>query len=211
MAVYLGPRCRQCRTESTKLFLKGERCTSDRCPVTKKRGLPGKGPRARLRKRSDYGYQLREKQKVKRMYVMLEKQFKLFFSRAEKAKGITGENLMSLLERRLDNVVYRMHFAASRKQARQLVSHGHVLVNGRRMSIPSHTLRPDDEVEVSENSKKLMVIKESLKEYSRAGVVPWLEVDPDKVWGKVRVAPQKGDIADVSGINEQLIVELYSK
>ena len=148
---------------------------------------------------------------MKRMYVMLEKQFKLVFSRAERMKGITGENLMSLLERRLDNAVYRMHFASSRKQARQLVSHGHVAVNGKKVNIPSYTLRAGDEVEIAEDSRKLVVVKESLKEYSRSGVVPWLEVDPDSATGKVRVLPQKGDITDAAGINEQLIVELYSK
>ena len=211
MGVYTGPKCRQCRTEAAKLFLKGDRCASGKCPIVKKKGMPGKAPRARMRKRSDYGVQLREKQKVKRMYVMLEKQFKLVFSRAERMKGITGENLMSLLERRLDNAVYRMHFASSRKQARQLVSHGHVAVNGKKVNIPSYTLRAGDEVEIAENSRKLLVVKESLKEYSRSGVAPWLEVDPDRATGKVRVLPQKGDITDAAGINEQLIVELYSK
>lgn len=211
MAVYLGSRCRRCRAEGLKLFLKGERCNSDRCAIVKKKGAPGAGPRARMRKRSDYGIQLREKQKVKRKYMMMEKQFHILFRRAEKMHGITGENLLSLLERRLDNVVYRMHFASSLKQARQVVLHGHVMVNGRKTNIPSYSVKEDDEIEISENSKKLMIVKESLKEYSRVGVAQWLEVDPDRVWGKIRALPQKHDIQDVTNINEQLIVELYSK
>lgn len=211
MGRYTGPQCRLCRAEQTKLFLKGERCNSDRCPITKRRGKPGRNLRARQKKLSDYGIQLREKQKVKRMYGMMEKQFRLFFTKAADQKGITGETLISMLERRLDNMVYRMHFASSRKQGRQLVAHGHVRVNGRRVTIPSYLVREGDEIEVQEKSKKLTAIKDSLKEYSRSGVVPWLEVDPDKVWGKVNGIPRRADVTDLAEVQEQLIVELYSK
>lgn len=211
MGRYTGPQCRLCRAEQTKLFLKGERCKTDKCPITKRRGKPGKNLRARQKKLSDYGVQLREKQKLKRMYGMLEKQFRLFFNKAAQQKGITGEILIAMLERRLDNMVYRMHFAGSRKQGRQLVSHGHVRVNGRRVTIPSFLVKEGDEVEVQEKSKKMTAIKDSLKEYSRSGVVPWLEVDADKVWGKVKAIPRRNDVSDLADVQEQLIVELYSK
>ena len=211
MGRYTGPQCRLCRAEGTKLFLKGERCNSDRCPITKRRGKPGRNLRSRQKKLSDYGIQLREKQKVKRMYGMMEKQFRLFFTKAATQKGITGETLISMLERRLDNMVYRMHFSSSRKQGRQLVAHGHVRVNGRRVTIPSYLVREGDEIEIQEKSKKLTAIKDSLKEYSRSGVVPWLEVDPDKIWGKVNAIPRRADVTDLAEVQEQLIVELYSK
>jgi len=145
------------------------------------------------------------------MYGMMEKQFRLFFAKAARQKGITGETLITMLERRLDNMVYRMHFAGSRKQGRQLISHGHVRVNGRRVTIPSYLVRKGDEIEVQEKSKKLTAIKDSLKEYSRSGVMPWLEVDPDKIWGKVKAIPRRSDIFDLADVQEQLIVELYSK
>jgi small subunit ribosomal protein S4 len=164
-----------------------------------------------MRKVSDFGLQLREKQKLKRMYGMLEKQFKLFFNKAARMKGVTGENLIRLLERRLDNIVYRMRFASSRKQARQLVSHGHMLVNGRKVTIPSYLVREGDKVEIREESNKLFVIKESLKEYSRSGAVPWLDVDPDNMCGIIKSIPSRNDVIDLSDIKEQLIVELYSK
>ena len=211
MGRYTGPQCRLCRAEETKLFLKGERCKTAKCPITKRRGKPGRSLRARPKKISDYGIQLREKQKVKRMYGMMEKQFRLFFDKAARQKGITGETLITMLERRLDNMVYRMHFAGSRKQGRQIVSHGHVRVNGRRVTIPSYLVREGDEIEVQEKSKKLTAIKDSLKEYSRSGVMPWLEVDPDKIWGKVKAIPRRSDIFDLADVQEQLIVELYSK
>jgi small subunit ribosomal protein S4 len=211
MARYINPNCRLCRAEKTKLFLKGERCKSDKCPINKKKGAPGKGPRARQRKVSDYGIQLREKQKLKRMYCLLEKQFKIFFDKANRMKGVTGDNLFALLERRLDNIVYRMHFSSSRKQARQVVKHGHVLVNKKKIDIPSYLVIPNDEIAIRDNSKNLMVIKEGLKEFTSTGVVPWLDVDPDKVTGVVKAVPRRTDLVDMKDINEQLIVELYSK
>jgi small subunit ribosomal protein S4 len=194
-----------------KLYLKGDRCRGPKCPVTKKKGAPGKGPRSRTKKISDYGVQLREKQKLKRMYGMLESQFRIFFGRAVARKGITGENLIQMLERRLDNVVYRMHLAPSRKSARQLVLHGHIQVNGKRASIPSLQVKENDEISVCESSTKLTAIKESLKEYSRAGIVPWLEIDPDRMAGKMRAIPRRNEVTDLADIREQLIVELYSK
>jgi len=207
----IGPQCRLCRSQGTKLYLKGDRCKGPKCPVTKKKGAPGKGPRSRTKKISDYGVQLHEKQKLKRMYGMLEDQFSLFFERANKRKGVTGENLIQMLERRLDNVVYRMHLAPSRKAARQLVLHGHIQVNGRRASVPSQQVKANDVVGVREKSTKLTAIKESLREFSRAGVVPWLEIDPDKMVGTVRAIPRRSEVTDLADIREQLIVELYSK
>jgi small subunit ribosomal protein S4 len=211
MGRYINPNCRLCRTEKTKLFLKGERCKSGKCPVSKKKGPPGKGPRARQKKVSDYGIQLREKQKLKRMYCLLEKQFKLFFDKANRMKGVTGDNLFMLLERRLDNIVYRMHFSSSRKQARQIVKHGHVLVNRKKIDIPSYLVKQSDEIAIKDKSKNLTVIKEGLKEFTSTGVVPWLDVDPDKAAGVVRSIPRRNDLVDMRDINEQLIVELYSK
>lgn len=211
MANNIGPRCRLCRTEGSKLMLKGDRCKSSKCPVSKKKGAPGRGPRSRMKKVSDYGVMLREKQKMKRTYGMQESQFRLFFQRASSAKGITGENLIQLLERRMDNIVYRLRFAPSRKSARQLVSHGHIAVNGRTVTIPSYLVKEGDEIQVRERSSKLNFIKENLKEYTRAGVVPWLELDPDAMKGKVRAIPRRNEVTDLADIKEQLIVELYSK
>lgn len=211
MARYTGPQCRLCRSEGMKLFLKGERCYSDRCPIAKKRPAPGKGLRSRQGKRSDYGLQLREKQKMKRIYCMLEKQFKITFQKALRLPGKTGENLMMLLEKRLDNAVYRMRFACSRKQARQLVGHGHVYVNGKKVTIPSYQLKVNDKVEIGEKGKKLLSVKESLKEFTRSGVAPWLEVNPDTMIGYFKAVPRRNDITDLADIKEQLIVELYSK
>lgn len=211
MARYTGPSCRLCRAEGTKLYLKGERCFSGKCPISKQASPPGKDPRFRPRKKSDYGLQLREKQRLKRMYGMLEKQFLLFFKEADRLPGKTGETLITLLERRLDNVVYRLHFSSSRKQARQIVSHGHILVNGKRVTIPSYLVREDDEIQVQEKSKKMLAIKESLKEYSKSGVSPWLEVDPDAMQGKLKAFPRKADVTELTEVDEQLIVELYSR
>jgi small subunit ribosomal protein S4 len=211
MARYTGPVCRLCRAEQKKLMLKGERCKSDKCPINKKRAAPGKDPKLRPGKRSDYGVQLREKQRLKRIYGMQEKQFSLFFERALRMPGITGENLFVLLERRLDNVVYRLRFASSRSQARQIVLHGHVRVNGKRVNIPSSLVKPEDSIEVDESSKNLVVIKDALKEFGKSGVMPWLQLDPDAMKGKFLAIPRRGDITDLADIKEQMIVELYSK
>ena len=211
MARYIGPVCRLCRTEQKKLMLKGDRCKSDKCPINRKRAAPGKDPKGRPGKRSDYGVQLREKQKLKRIYGMQEKQFSLFFERARRMPGITGENLFALLERRLDNVVYRMRFAVSRSQARQIVLHGHVKVNGKRVDIPSYLLKPEDTVEIGDTSKSMVIIKEALREFGKSGVMPWLHLDPDTMQGKFIAIPRRSDITDLSDIREQMIVELYSK
>lgn len=211
MARYTGPVCRLCRTEQKKLFLKGDRCKSDKCPINKKRPAPGKDPKGRIGKRSDYGMQLREKQKLKRIYGMQEKQFSIFFGRALRMPGVTGENLFMLLERRLDNVVYRFRFAVSRNQARQIVLHGHVMVNGKVVNIPSYLVKPNDVIEIKEASKGLTVIKEALKEFGKAGVMPWLHLDPDAMKGTFLAIPRRSDVTDLADIKEQMIVELYSK
>jgi small subunit ribosomal protein S4 len=211
MARYTGPVCRMCRVEQKKLMLKGNRCKSDKCPINRKHPAPGTDPKARAGKRSDYGMQLREKQKLKRIYGMQEKQFSLFFERALRMPGITGENLFVLLEKRLDNVVYRLRFASSRSQARQIVLHGHVLVNGKRISIPSYLVKPQDEIGIGESSKNMVIIKDALKEFGKSGVMPWLSLDPDAMTGKFLVAPRRSDITDLGDIREQMIVELYSK
>jgi small subunit ribosomal protein S4 len=200
-----------CRVEQKKLMLKGDRCKSDKCPINKKRAAPGKDPKARPGKRSDYGVQLREKQRLKRIYGMQEKQFSLFFERALRMPGITGENLFVLLERRLDNVVYRLRFASSRSQARQIVLHGHVLVNGKKVSIPSYLVKAEDEISIAEGSRGMMVIKDALKEYGKSGAMPWLSLDPDAMKGKFLAVPRRSDITDLGDIKEQMIIEYYSK
>jgi len=192
-------------------MLKGARCKSDKCAMDRKRPAPGKDPKARPGKRSDYGVQLREKQKLKKIYGMLEKQFRLFFERSARMHGITGENLFAQLERRLDNVVYRLRFASSRSQARQLVSHGHILVNGRKINIPSYLVKVNDEVSVAENSRGMTLVKDALKEFGRSGVMPWLSLDPDEMKGKFLAAPKRGEITDLGDIKEQMIIEHYSK
>ncbi|MDR2658645.1 MAG: 30S ribosomal protein S4 [Spirochaetaceae bacterium] len=211
MARYTGPVCRMCRTEQRKLMLKGDRCKSDKCAISKKRAAPGKDPKGRMAKRSDYAIQLREKQKLKRIYGMLEKQFKLFFERAQRMPGITGENLFLLLERRLDNVVYRLRFASSRSEARQIVLHGHILVNGKCINIPSYLIKTEDSIEVKDTSKNFALVKDALKEYGKSGVMPWLQLDPDALKGKVLAFPRRSDITDLSDVKEQMIVEYYSK
>jgi len=211
MARYTGPVCRLCRTEQKKLCLKGDRCNSDKCPINKKRGAPGKDPKARAGKKSEYGLQLREKQKMKRLYGMLEKQFHLTFEKAQRMGGVTGENLIRLLECRLDNVVFRMHFASSRAQARQLVSHKHFSVNGKDVNIPSYEIKPGDVIEVKEGSRKLPVILDALKEVSKSGNMPWLTVDVDAMKGSFVAHPRREEVTDLLDIKEQLVVELYSK
>jgi small subunit ribosomal protein S4 len=211
MARYIGPVCRLCRAEAKKLMLKGERCKSDKCAINQKRPAPGKDPKAREGKRSDYGVQLREKQKLKRIYGMQERQFNLFFQRALRMAGITGENLFVLLERRLDNVVYRLRFASSRSQARQIVLHGHVEVNGKKVNVPSYLVKPEDVISIREGSRNMVIIKEALKEYGKAGVMPWFQLDPDTMKGVFLASPRRSDITDLADIKEQMIVEYYSK
>ena len=211
MARYTGPVCRLCRTEQKKLFLKGDRCKSDKCPLNKKRGAPGKDPKARIGKRSEYALQLREKQKLKRTYCMLEKQFHQTFDDAHRMPGITGENLIKLLECRLDNVVFRMHFASSRNQARQLVSHGHFTVNGKKVNIPSYRIKPGDVIEVKEASKKVATILDALNEVNKSGNYPWINLDIDAQKGTFVAYPERAEVTDLADIKEQLVVELYSK
>jgi len=184
---------------------------SDKCPLNRKRAAPGKDPKARTGKRSEYGTQLREKQKIKRMYGMAEKQFHITFERALRMPGVTGENLIRLLESRLDNVTYRMHYAINRNQARQLVLHGHILVNGKKVTIPSYEVKPADVIEVRESSKKLAVVQNGLTEISKSGTMPWVSVDVDAVKGTYTQYPQRAEVTDLADIKEQLVVELYSK
>jgi small subunit ribosomal protein S4 len=192
-------------------MLKGNRCRSDKCPINRKRPAPGKDPKARPGKRSDYGIQLREKQKLRKIYGMQERQFSLFFRRGLRMPGLTGENLFALLERRLDNVVYRLRFASSRSQARQLVTHGHILVNDKRINIPSYMVKANDEISVAEKSRSMTLIKDALKEFGKSGIMPWLSLDPDAMKGKFLAVPRRSDITDLGDIKEQMIVEYYSK
>lgn len=208
MARYLEANCRLCRREGKKLFLKGDRCYTDKCSVDRRGYPPGQHGQNKT-KISNYGLQLREKQKVKRIYGLLEKQFKLTYFRADRMKGIVGENMLSLLERRLDNVVFRLGFANSRKQARQLVVHRHFLVNGRSVNIPSYTVKPNDVITVAEKSKENPVIKEALEAVVRRVIPTWLELDRDNMKGVVKSLPIRSEIE--YPIQEHLIVELYSK
>ena len=191
-----------------KLFLKGDRCYSDKCAVERRNFPPGQHTRPRF-KVSDYGTQLREKQKVKRMYGLQEKQFRLQFSKAERQQGITGTNLLVLLERRLDNIVYRFGFASSRQQARQLVTHRHFMVNGKSLNIPSYLIKVGDQVTLKEKSREVPLISESLETVARRGIPQWLELDRDNFTGNVMAFPVREDLT--MPIEEQLIVELYSK
>lgn len=208
MARYTGSVCRLCRRENLKLFLKGERCYTDKCAIERRNYPPGQHGQARP-KFSEYSIQLREKQKVKRMYGLLEKQFRRTFALAEKTKGITGEALLALLERRLDNVAYRLGFASSRAEGRMLVRHGHILVNGRRVTIPSYFVRAGDVVSVKEQSRQMGKVLSSLEGVQRRGVPEWAEVDREAFSGRIKVLPTRSEIT--SPINEKLIVELYSK
>lgn len=174
-------------------------------------GLPGKDPRARVRKQTDYGIMLREKQRLKRLYGMLEKQFFLTFKAASRMPGKTGENLIQLLERRLDNIVYRMHFASSRAQAAQLVNHGHIFVNGKRVDIPSFRIKPGDVVTPSPRAAKMPLLKDNLGELSKNGTVPWISLDIDAMKGQFNAVPQRSEVKELENINEQLVVELYSR
>jgi small subunit ribosomal protein S4 len=208
MARYTGSVCRLCRREGQKLFLKGDRCYSEKCAVDKRAYPPGQHGQGRPRF-SDYGVQLREKQKVKRMYGLLERQFEGTLLRATRMKGRTGENLLALLERRLDNVVFRMGFATSRAEARQLVRHGHFLVNGRKTTIPSQLLRPGAKVAVRERSRGVTRIMGALEALEGRSVPQWLEIDKERFEGTVKQVPAREDIT--LPIEEQLIVELYSR
>jgi len=208
LARYTESVCRLCRRENLKLFLKGDRCYSDKCAFERRSYPPGQHGQGRS-KFSDYGLQLREKQKVKRMYGMLERQFRNYFHKAERQKGVTGTNLLILLERRLDNVVYRLGFANSRSQARQLVRHNHMLVNGRRVNIPSYLVKVGDIVEVKEKSRAMVPIVEAMEAVARRGVPQWLELDKDTFKGTVKSFPSREELT--MPIQEQLIVELYSK
>jgi small subunit ribosomal protein S4 len=208
MARYTGPVCRLCRREGEKLFLKGDRCFSNKCAIERREGLPG--VHAKLRGSfSEFKQQLREKQKVKRMYGLLEKQFRSFFDRSERQKGVTGENLLRMLEARLDNMVYRSGFASSRKEGRQLVTHGHFLVNGKRVNIPSYIVRPGDTITLIEKSRRNARISESLISLETRKVPDWLELDKENMQVKVRSLPVRSQLTHP--MREQLIVELYSK
>ncbi|MBI2605227.1 MAG: 30S ribosomal protein S4 [Deltaproteobacteria bacterium] len=208
MARYRESVCRLCRRENQKLFLKGDRCFSDKCSFERRGYPPGQHGQGRI-KFSEFGLQLREKQKIKRMYGLVEKQFRLTFERAERMRGVTGSNLVSLLERRLDNVAYRLGFANSRAEARQLVLHNHVLVNGRSVNIPAYTIRKGDALEVREKSRKLLRVQAALEGLKRREVPQWLEVEPAQFKGQVRDLPSRDDVT--AQMEERLIVELYSK
>lgn len=209
MSRYTGAVCRQCRREGLKLFLKGDRCYSDKCSFERRSYPPGQHGQARVRKISDYAIQLREKQKVRRIYGMLEGQFERYFEQAERAKGITGENLLACLERRLDNAIFRLGFASSRNQARQLVKHNHVVVNGRKVNIPSFLISLGDEITIREKSRAIEAINDSLEAVARRGVPSWLELDAANYKGTVKAMPAREEIT--MPIQENLIVELYSK
>jgi small subunit ribosomal protein S4 len=208
LARYTGPQCRLCRRETEKLFLKGDRCFTEKCAVERRQYPPGQHGQRRG-KLSDYGVQLREKQKVRNSYGVLEKQFRKYFEKAERKTGVTGEVLLQLLETRMDNVVYRMGFAPNRNSARQLVRHGHFLVNGRDVSIPSFHVRTGDVIEVRAASRDLDMIKDSIARAEQRGIPSWVEMDFQNFKGKVLQVPTREDIQLTA--QEQLIVELYSK
>lgn len=208
MARYTGAVCRLCRREGSKLFLKGDRCYTDKCAFARREYAPGEAGRKRV-KESEYRLQLREKQKTKRIYGLLEKQFHHYYEMASRQQGVTGENLLRILESRLDNVVYRLGFAKSRAEARQQVRHGHIQVNGHRVDIPSFRVRPGDLVAVAPKAREMLVIKSALISNERVQVPAWLEVDIEKLQGSVLSLPERDQID--ADIREQLIVELYSK
>ncbi len=209
MARYNGPVCRLCRREGMKLFLKGERCYMDKCAIEKRNVPPGQQGKTRKAKLMGYGLQLREKQKVKRTYGVLENQFRRYFESADRQRGITGETLLQLLERRFDNVIYRLGLATSRPQARQLVRHGHFFVNERKVTIPSYSLGVGDTVTVHKNSAKKVSIQHAIEEVKGRGIPDWLTFDGEKLSGKVSSLPTREQIN--LAVQEQLIVELYSK
>ena len=206
MARETGPQCKQCRREGQKLFLKGERCMTEKCGVERRSYPPGEHGRGRVRA-SEYRQQLREKQKARRFYGLLEKQFRGYYDKASRQEGVTGENLLRILERRLDNVLVRLGFAASRRQARQMINHGHWWINGRRVDIASYQVRPDDLITIKPNSGVADVVRQATE--LTAAVPPWLQADHDSLTAKVLRLPERGEIT--TPVQEQLIVELYSK
>ena len=209
MARNIGAACRRCRRENLKLYLKGDRCYSDKCSFERRAFGPGQHGQSRFKKQSDYAIQLREKQKVKSMYGMLESQFRLYFKKADSQRGVTGENLLILLERRLDNTIFRIGFASSRNQARQIVRHNHILVNGKKVNIPSFQVSVDDVISLKEKSRANAAIKENLEAVVRRGVPSWLELDKDNFKATVKALPNREELT--MPMQEQLIVELYSK
>jgi len=209
LARYTDSSCRLCRREGLKLFFKGDRCYSEKCSFERRDYVPGDHGQAHKKQRSDYGVQLREKQKLKRMYGLLEKQFRGCFAKADQQKGITGVNLLVLLERRLDNMIFRMGFANSRVEARQLISHGHFLVNDKPVNIPSYLLKAGDGVSVKEGSRKITRIMGAIETVARRGVPHWLELDRDNYKASIKMLPVREDLT--MPVQEQLVVELYSK
>ncbi len=209
MARYTGSSCRQCRRENLKLFLKGDRCYGDKCAFERRPYAPGQHGQRRAGKFSDYQIQLREKQKVKRIYGVLEKQFRRYYYRAEKQKGITGTNLLILLECRLDNIIYRMGFAASRDQARQLIRHSHFMVGNRKVNIPSYQVKVGDLIQIRERSRKVAAILEAMETVVRRGIPSWIELDKENFRGTLSSLPNREDLT--MPIQENLIIELYSK
>ena len=209
MARYTGPACRLCRREGTKLFLKGNRCYTEKCAVDKRHTVPGQHGQARMKKPSEYGMQLREKQKVRRTYGVLESQFKKYYDMAVNMRGVTGDNMLQILERRLDNVVYRLGFGESRPMARQLVAHGHVTVDGKKVDIASYIVTPGQVISVRDNARQFASIKQLREEGSAKPIPQWLELDAENLTGKVVMLPKREDI-DFS-VEEHLIVEFYSR
>jgi small subunit ribosomal protein S4 len=210
LARYRGPVCRLCRREGMKLFLKGERCHSEKCAIERRNFVPGQHGKDRKAKLVGYGLQLREKQKVRRIYGVLETQFRNTFEKAAHMKGITGENLLASLERRLDSVLYRMGLATSRSQGRQIVRHGHILVNGKKVDIPSYVVRPGEEISVREKSKTNVAILSAREATAHAPSPSWMDVDRENFKGRINSNPRRDELTQIP-ITEQLIVELYSK
>jgi len=209
LARNLDPKCRQCRREGEKLFLKAEKCFTEKCAIEKRNSPPGQHGQRRSSRLSDYGVQLREKQKLRRIYGVLEKQFRSYYAEADRKKGITGENLLQMLESRLDNVAYKMGLGGSRTEARQIVRHNSILVNGKRVNIPSYQVQPGDSISVADQSKDQLRIKSALEAADERGLPEWLEVDVKKLTGIFKNRPERDDLP--STINESLVVELYSK
>ncbi|SFM33774.1 30S ribosomal protein S4 [Nitrosomonas communis] len=208
MARILEPKCRQCRREGEKLFLKGDKCFSSKCGIERRNYPPGQHGQKKSRI-SDYGLQLREKQKVRRIYGLLERQFRIIYKNADRMRGVTGENLLQMIESRLDNVAYQMGFGSSRSESRQVVRHNCILVNGRRVNIPSYQVSPGDIIEVADKAKNYLRIKSSLQSAEQRGFPAWLDVDAKAMKGTYKMTPERSELS--STINESLIVELYSK